>query len=129
LKHKPQLNRGRLVEVLLERERLGSTGIGDGIAIPHVRNPVVLDVEKPMVNLCFLETAIPFGALDNEDVDTLFFIFPKSERRFLRIQAKLSRLLKDEDVITAVKRNTTADELYAVFSGKEKEIFRAGAAR
>ena len=125
----PQIDIKRLFDAIIERENLCSTAIGNGIAFPHPRPFREFTASLSSIALCRLERPIPFGALDNEDVDTLFFIFPKSERRFLRIQAKLSRLLKDEDVITAVKRNTTADELYAVFSGKEKEIFRAGAAR
>jgi nitrogen PTS system EIIA component len=125
----PQIDIKRLFDAIIERENLCSTAIGNGIAFPHPRPFREFTASLSSVALCRLARSIPFGALDNEDVDTLFLIFPKSERRFLRIQAKLSRLLKDEDVITAVKRNTTADDLYAVFSGKEKEIFRAGAAR
>ena len=50
-----EVDRGFLLRVLLARETLESTGIGDGIAIPHVRNPVVLHVARPLITLCFLE--------------------------------------------------------------------------
>mgnify|MGYP000979042869 FL=1 len=49
------LDREYLLQAMLARERLSSTGVGDGIAIPHPRNPAVLHVEKPQVSLCFLE--------------------------------------------------------------------------
>ena len=45
------------------------TGVGDGIAIPHVRNPIVLHVNKPLITLCFLDTPVDFGALDGLPVD------------------------------------------------------------
>ncbi len=66
------VDRQFLLQVLLARESLGSTGIGDGIAIPHVRNPIVLHIPTPMITLCFLDNAIDFGALDRQPVSVLF---------------------------------------------------------
>ena len=57
--------------MLEAREAMGSTGIGDGIAIPHARYPVVLHLDKPLVSLCFLEQPIDFGALDARPVQAL----------------------------------------------------------
>jgi len=65
-------------------------------------------------------------ALDNEDVDTLFFIFPKSETRFLRIQAKFLRLLKDEEALSAIRKVSPVELLFEVFSGKEAGTFNKG---
>ena len=67
-----QVDREFLLQVLLSREALGSTGIGDGIAIPHARNPIVLNVERPTVTLCFLEHPVDFSALDGLPVTVLF---------------------------------------------------------
>jgi PTS system nitrogen regulatory IIA component len=125
----PQIDIKRLFDAITDRESLCSTAIGNGIAIPHPRPFKEFTESLSSIALCRLERLIPFGAMDNEDVDTLFFIFPKSERRFLRIQAKLSRLIKDDQVMSAVKKNASADELYALFSGKEAEIFGTGASR
>ena len=58
------------MSVLLAREALGSTGIGDGIAMPHVRNPIVLPVDAPIVSLCYLEEAVAVGAVDGKPVRT-----------------------------------------------------------
>ncbi|MCX6984367.1 MAG: PTS sugar transporter subunit IIA, partial [Lentisphaerae bacterium] len=66
------VDRGILYDVLLARENMASTGIGEGIAIPHVRNPVILNVGYPVITLCFLEKPIDFGALDKQDVYCLF---------------------------------------------------------
>lgn len=70
-----EVDRDFLLRVLVARETLGSTGIGEGIAIPHVRNPIVLHVPRPSITLCFLEQAIEFGALDGRPVRVLFTIF------------------------------------------------------
>ena len=61
-----ETDRPFLYQVLLSRESLGSTGIGDGMAIPHVRNPIVLQIPRSMISLCYLEQAVDFGALDDQ---------------------------------------------------------------
>lgn len=84
-----------LLQVLLEREAMGSTSIGDGIAIPHVRNPIVLHIPRPTVTLCFLENPINFGSLDGKPVDTLFTIVSPSIRAHLHILSCLAFALRD----------------------------------
>ena len=119
----PQVDTERFFDAIMDREKLCPTSVGHGIAFPHLRLFREFTAPDSSIALCFLEKPISFGALDNEDVDTLFFIFPKSERRFLRIQAKLLRLLKDEEVLSTVKKVPPADLLFEVFSRKEAEIF------
>lgn len=119
----PQIDTQKLFDSVMERESLCPTAIGHGIAFPHPRSFKKFTAFS-YIALCHLEKPIPFGALDNEDVDTLFFIFPKSEMRFLRIQAKLLRLLKDDEVLSKVKEASPADEIYEIFSRKEAEIFK-----
>ena len=118
----------KLFTSITDREALCPTSVGNGIALPH---PGSFGKFTPSsyIALCRLERPIPFGAVDNEDVDTLFFIFPKNERRFLRIQAKLLRLLREEEVISAVRRLQFSEELYRseilrVLAEKETQIFR-----
>jgi len=122
----PQVDRERFFEAIMDREKLCPTSVGHGIAFPHLRLFKEFTAPFSSISLCFLEKPIPFGALDNEDVDTLFFIFPKSERRFLRIQAKLLRLLKDDEVLSVLKKGSKM-EIYEVFSRKEAEIFTKAA--
>jgi PTS system nitrogen regulatory IIA component len=108
----------KLFASIMEREALCSTAIGQGIAIPHPASFGAF-TDQSSIALCRLERPIPFGAVDNETVDTLFFIFPKSERRFLRIQAKLLRLLREQDVITAIKKSASVDEIYTTLAQRE----------
>ena len=89
-----QVDRKFLLQVLLARESLGTTAIGNGIALPHVRNPVVMHVDRPMVTLCFLEQPVEFGALDGRPVHTLFTMLSPTVRSHLRILAHLSYALQ-----------------------------------
>ncbi|NLB56277.1 MAG: PTS transporter subunit EIIA [Lentisphaerae bacterium] len=100
-----------LVTLLLAREDMGSTSVGDGIAIPHVRNPIVLHIEVPMITLCFLENAIDFGALDGKPVDTLFTLFSPSVRAHVRILSCLSFALQQEEFLKVIKEQGSREEI------------------
>jgi PTS system nitrogen regulatory IIA component len=91
----PALDRDFLLEVLLSREALGSTGIGDGIAVPHPHYPVVLPLDRPLISLCFLEQPIPYSARDRQPVHTLFVLFSPTVRIHLDLLARLSCALTE----------------------------------
>jgi len=71
-------DRDLVYDFLVAREALGSTGVGDGIAIPHVRNPVVLHVPHPAITLCFLAKPVEFAAIDGRPVDTIFSLVSRT---------------------------------------------------
>jgi PTS system nitrogen regulatory IIA component len=101
-------------EVLRARERLGSTAIGEGIAIPHPRHPLVLHVTRPSITLCFLEHAVDYGALDGRPVSALFTILSPTVRAHLHLLALLAFGLQQ-----AAFRNAVRDQ------GSRNEILRA----
>jgi PTS system nitrogen regulatory IIA component len=106
-----EVDREFLLRVLLAREALQSTGIGDGIAIPHVRNPIVLHVSRPMITLCFLEQPIDFGALDGKPVHALFSLVSPTVRAHLRLLSRLSFALHDPGFKSAVARQASRTEI------------------
>ena len=106
-----EVDREFLLRVLLAREALQSTGIGDGIAIPHVRNPIVLHVSRPMISLCFLERPIDFGALDGKPVHALFSLVSPTVRAHLRLLSRLSFALHDPGFKRAVACQASRDEI------------------
>jgi nitrogen PTS system EIIA component len=113
LKHKPQLNRGRLVEVLLERERLGSTGIGDGIAIPHGK---LKDLDQLALSFGRSTAGVDFESMDGKPAH-LFFLLVAPENCagiHLRALAKIARLLKNSAIRKRLGGVATQDEIYAV---------------
>ncbi len=106
-----EVDRKFLYQVLLAREALGSTGIGDGIAIPHVRNPIVLHVARPMVTLCFLEQPVEFGALDGRAVSTLFMLISPTVRAHLHLLSRLGFALRDPDFKAAVTQQASREHI------------------
>jgi nitrogen PTS system EIIA component len=106
-----EVDREFLFQVLLAREELGSTGIGDGIAIPHVRNPVVLHITRPFVSLCFLERPIDFGALDGKPVRALFTLMSPTVRAHLHMLSRISFALRDEKLRTAIEGQAGRGEI------------------
>lgn len=106
-----EVDREFLLRVLLARENLQSTGIGDGIAIPHVRNPIVLHVSRPMITLCFLEKPVEFGALDGKPVYVLFSLISPTVRAHLRMLSRLSFALSDAGFKQAIIDQASRDEI------------------
>jgi len=106
-----EVDRKFLYEVLLAREALGSTGVGDGIAIPHVRNPIVLHVVRPVVTLCFLERPVEFGALDGRAVTTLFTLISPTVRAHLHLLSRLGFALRDADFKAAVMQQAAREQI------------------
>ena len=106
-----EVDRQFLYDVLLAREALGSTGIGEGIAIPHVRNPIVLHLSRPMMSLCFLEHPIEFGSLDGKPVQVLFTIISPTIRAHLHMLSHLMFLLHDKRFRSALTRQASREDI------------------
>lgn len=100
-----------LLQVLLAREATGSTGIGEGIAIPHVRGPLVLPGVGGSATLCFLETPVPFGAIDGQPVHTIFVLLSATVRGHLQLLSRLSMALLDPGFKAAVVRRAQPAEI------------------
>ena len=94
----PEVDREFLLTVLDAREAMGSTGIGDGIAIPHVRNPILLHVDQPFVSLCLLRRPVEFGAIDGKPVHSVFLVVSPSVPAHLRVLAQLAFVLRDPEL-------------------------------
>jgi len=116
------VDREFLYQVLQARESMGSTGVGNGIAIPHVRNPVVLHVSRPTVTLCFLDTPIDFHAVDGKPVDILFTMISPTVKLHLHLLSRLSFLLRNPDIKAALRRQAPADELLSLLAKAEATI-------
>lgn len=92
----PQVDPEFLLQVLLAREALGTTAIGDGIAIPHVRNPILVNLPSPAITLSFLEQPVDFGALDGKPVEIVFMLISPTVRIHLHLLSKLAYALKND---------------------------------
>ncbi|MCC6132759.1 MAG: PTS sugar transporter subunit IIA [Acidobacteria bacterium] len=113
-----------LYDILVAREAVGSTGIGDGIALPHVRSPIVLHVEEPLVSLCYLEKAVDFGALDGKPVHTIFTLVTPTVRTHLHLLARLALLLRNSGFHDAVMAKTSPEVLLRLARDLESSVLR-----
>jgi len=106
------VDRSWVFEMLLARESLESTGIGDGIAIPHVRYPIALHTPKPLLMLCFLEQSVEFGAIDGQPVRVLFCLLSPTIRGHLALLSRLAFVLRDASFKNAVLREASREEIF-----------------
>jgi nitrogen PTS system EIIA component len=106
-------DRELLFDVMLAREALGSTGIGNGIAIPHVRAPVVMQTTGPSITLCFLAQPIDFSAIDNKPVHTIFTLITPTIRAHLYLLSRLSVALQNPTFLRLVTERAAAKHLFA----------------
>ena len=123
----PEVDREFLYAVLLAREALGSTAIGEGIAIPHVRNPVILHLERPTITVCFLERPIDFGALDGQPVGALFTLASPTVRAHLHLLSRLSFALRHPEFKRAIVRQAAREEILSTAADCERRLELAGA--
>lgn len=106
-----RVDREFLLEVLLARESLGSTALSDGIAVPHVRNPIVMHIPRPMITLSFLEHGIDFGALDGRPVHTLFTMVSPTIRAHLHLLSRLALALRQPEFAAVIARQGSRQEI------------------
>lgn len=106
-------DRDLLLQMLVAREKLASTGIGDGIAIPHTRYPIVMHVDKPMVTLCFLEQPVEFDAMDGKPVHALFTVVSPTVHAHLHLLSRLMFAVRDEKFKALIRRQASRDEILA----------------
>jgi nitrogen PTS system EIIA component len=104
-------DRAFLLQVFLSRESLGSTGVGDGLALPHPRYPMVLPIERPFITVNFLEQPIPYASADGKPVHTLFALLSPTVHTHLKLLARLSCGLQDPEFRAAIKRRAPAEEI------------------
>ena len=104
-----------IFEILLQREKLGSTGIGNGIAIPHGKLP---KLNKLFGLFAKLGRPVDFEALDGQPVDLVFLLLAPegAGADHLKALARVARLLRDTDVVRKLRDSRDAEALYAVLA-------------
>lgn len=109
------LSERTIFETLLQREKLGSTGIGHGIAIPHGKLP---QLERLFGLFARLERPIDFESLDGQPVDLVFLLLAPegAGADHLKALARVARLLRDPDIANKLRESRDADALYAVLT-------------
>lgn len=117
----PTLDREFVLAVLQARENAFSTAIGGGIAIPHVRYPIVAPGNIPLVSVAYLREPVLFGSSPSSSVHTIFLIVSPTVRKHLQMLAHVARLLLDARFKSALDRWAGAEELVALAKQIESE--------
>jgi PTS system nitrogen regulatory IIA component len=105
----------KVFDVLMERERLGTTGVGSGIAIPHGK---LSDLEKIHGIFARLEKPVDFQAIDDRPVDLIFVLLAPegAGADHLKALARVSRLLRDDDICKKLRATSEGDALFGILS-------------
>lgn len=110
-----QTDYSQTVEALIERESLGPTGVGGGIALPHAR---LEQLDKVVGAFVLLENPIEFDAIDKQPVDIVFGLFaPKSAGvEHLKALALVSRTLREQSIVAKLRSNPKPSTLYTILT-------------
>lgn len=102
-------------DVLLERERLGTTGVGGGVAIPHGKLP---DLDRLYGLFALLETPVAFDAIDDQPVDLIFLLLAPVDAGadHLKALARVSRLLREPAICEKLRGSNSAEAIYALLT-------------
>ncbi|AFT77306.1 nitrogen regulatory IIA protein [Alteromonas macleodii str. 'Black Sea 11'] len=114
-KQNENIDQATVLNSLMARERMGSTGIGNGIALPHGR---LAGLEKVIAIVVTSTPAIDFDALDEKPVDIFFALLVPEEQTegHLQTLATVAGKLSDKETIKAIRRATTSDEILSALS-------------
>ena len=114
------INSRSLLENLTKREKLGSTAVGNGIAIPHAN---VTNIDKPYVFVSTLTNGLDFNSTDDIPVDIIFLLIAPNNKGSENLQtlALISRLLRNKDLTTKLRGCKSAESALAVISQSIRE--------
>lgn len=111
-----------ICQALAERERLGSTGVGEGVALPHAK---VEGLERLSVAFARLSDPVDFDAADDEPVDLIAaLLMPNDETQqseYLKVLSKISRRLKDEDLRDKIRGADSNSAIFALLTGEPNQ--------
>ncbi len=114
-----EIDERKIFDVLMERERLGTTGVGSGIAIPHGK---LTELTKLYGVFARLEKPVDFQSIDDRPVDLIFVLLAPEEAGadHLKALARVSRLLRDQTTTDKLRGTADADALFAILSESQE---------
>jgi PTS system nitrogen regulatory IIA component len=115
IKQNPQLDQAEVLSSLINREKMGSTGIGNGIALPHGR---IKGISQIMAIILTTDEPIEFDAIDNKPVDIFFAILVPAEEAetHLKALAGIARKLSNKDIVKAIRNAENKKEIISALA-------------
>jgi PTS system nitrogen regulatory IIA component len=99
----PEADKELLYDLLVSREKLMTTALGEGLALPHLRVPLVVNVPEPTLGIFFTHKPIGMGALDGKPVHTLFLLLTLGPKQHLELLARLAFLFRSPDFVRLLR--------------------------
>ncbi len=115
--------RETLLKALHEREQLHSTGIGDGVALPHARNALVGLVDRPVIVFGRHAGGVPYGAIDGQPAHLFFLIVAPSVTQHLAVLARISRVLRDPKLRQNLLSALTVNQILGAVAEAESKMY------
>ncbi|MDR0472055.1 MAG: PTS sugar transporter subunit IIA [Treponema sp.] len=110
-----------LLKAMLEREELMPTSIGNGVAIPHPRNPLIDNEDEQFATLAFLKQPLDWNALDRKPVEAFILIVSASAKMHLQTLSRLTYFCRDEGFRKLLKNKASADDIIKYINDTEAE--------
>lgn len=119
--HEPSLQKGSLIKVLMERERLGSTGIGDGVAIPHGK---FHGIRQPILSFARSRKGLDFESMDGEPAHLFFLLIAPENSASLHLKAlaRIAKILKNGSFRKTLMEASTTEEIYRTIVQNDEEF-------
>jgi nitrogen PTS system EIIA component len=116
------VDRDFLFRMLMARETLGSTAMGNGVAIPHPRTPIVLPLDEPAIALLFLKKPVDFNALDKKPVTVVFILLSPTVRKHIHLLSRLAFLLHQPAMKKMLRERPPEDRILQEMQRLEKSF-------
>ena len=107
----PEADKELIYDLLVSREKLMTTAIGDGLAIPHLRVPLVANVPRPTLGIFFTSEPIDMGALDGKPVHTLFVLLSLTPKQHLELLARLAFVFRQAEFVKLLQERAKAETI------------------
>ncbi len=112
----------RVIDLLCEREKVATTGMGEGIAFPHCRDISLPGLSFPVVSLSFLETPVDFGSIDNKPVHTVFTLLSPTSRSSIRLMSRLAYAVRKPDFARLLKEVAHRNPIFDAAAEVDAEL-------
>lgn len=115
------IDRNIIEELLMSREQMMSTAIGNGISLPHPRIPLLIGREKPLISFYFLKEPLDLNSIDGQPVYAIILLLSQTVKQHLCLLAHLSFLLYKDEFRAALKKQLPPEELLSLIKSLEKQ--------
>ncbi len=116
-----EINPQNLLSTLMEREELMPTSMGNGIAFPHPRSPIITDLKQESISVVFIDKPINYFSVDESSLHTLFIILSANPKRHLEILSKLSFTCQDSLFLKLLQDRSDKNLILDCIQNKENE--------